>query len=70
MTDYPEHLAHADRLLAPDELREKYYNPHDRSGGDGEHPKYPWWDWYQQVAQRRTREGYWTWVAAQLEDET
>ncbi len=54
-----------DRQMSPNQLREKYCDDFD----GGEHPAHTWWDWYQQVAQRSTRRGYWDWVAAQLEEE-
>ncbi len=66
---HPDHLARADRLLAPEELRQKYYNPDDRSGGEGEHPMYTKWDWTQKVAQGSTLLGYWEWVEEKLEEE-
>ena len=58
-------LARADRLLTAEELCEKY-DPEDKRL---DHPQYHWWDWYQQVAQGVTREGYWTWVATKCEEE-
>lgn len=54
-------LARADRLLAPDELSEKY---------DGtEHPQHVRWMWREAVVNDATLRGYWDWVSAQLEEE-
>ena len=35
----------------------------------GEHPDYPSAQWRDEVAGEETRQGYWDWVAARLEEE-
>jgi hypothetical protein len=61
-------LARADHLLTADELRLKYFDANDRSGGQGEHPRFSKFDWHQEVASGDTLRGYWPWVEAQIEE--
>jgi hypothetical protein len=67
MIPYTPETLYADQQLTADELRLKYFDPADRSGGEGEHPRFSKWDWLQVVAQRSTVLGYWEWVEAQVE---
>lgn len=59
MIHYPPELARADRLLSPEELREKYVT---------EHPCYQRWMWREAVVDDLTLRGYWSWTAAQIEE--
>ena len=63
--NYPRELARADYLLTADELAEKY----GHTGHGGEHPRFPQWEWRQEVAAENTLRSYWQWVEAQLEEE-
>lgn len=55
----------ADFRLTPTELQDKYDPDIFEDKG---HPVFPWWDWFQIVAQKRTRKGYWEWVHEKLDE--
>lgn len=61
----PADLARADRLLSPDELRQKYSTDRDA----GEHPQHLRWMWREAVIDDKTLRGYWDWCATQIEEE-
>lgn len=65
---HPPELARADHLLTADELRLKYFDPDDRYGGQGEHPRFRKFDWRHEVNSGSTLRGYWEWVEAQIEE--
>lgn len=67
MNQHDPSLARADYLLTAGELRLRYFDANDRSGGQGEHPRFQKWNWRQEVASGSTLRGYWEWVEAQIE---
>lgn len=57
-------MSNPDRDLSPEQLDDKY-NP----DGDGQHPTHTRRWWREAVANDETLQGYWQWVANQIEEE-